>query len=115
MLAKVAGLARALVIILAVVAGFVAIPNLNVNAVLVGLGLIAGTGYGDDTRTNVILTALVMPLASAALGMLPLVGVQLGAVAANVGIAAAAAAAASLSLRLLNLVKDDLAGLTKKG
>ena len=42
MLMKIGGLARALAIILAIVAGFVALNMMNVPLVLVVLGLIAG-------------------------------------------------------------------------
>ena len=42
MLTKISGLARALYIILAIVAGFVALGMMNVPLVLVVLGLVAG-------------------------------------------------------------------------
>lgn len=113
MVGKIAGLARALAILLAVVAGVVTIPGVDVRIVLVILGLIAGIGYGDDTRSRIILTALVLPLVSAALALLPVVGAYLGAIAANVGLAAAGAVATSVAIRLFNLVKGDLTGLTK--
>ena len=48
MLMKIGGLARALAIILAIVAGFVALSMMNVPFVLVVLGLIAGLAMPDD-------------------------------------------------------------------
>ena len=113
MVGKIAGLARALAILLAVVAGVVTIPNIDVRIVLVVLGLIAGIAYGDDTRGNLILTALVLPLVSVALALLPVVGSYLGAIAANVGLAAAGAVATSVAIRLYHLVVGDVTGLTK--
>ena len=113
MVGKIAGLARALGILLALVAGVVTIPNVDVRIVLVVLGLIAGIAYGDDTRSRLILTALVLPLVSAALALLPAVGTQLGAMAANGALAAAGAVATSVAMRLFDLVKADLTSLTK--
>jgi hypothetical protein len=113
MVGKIAGLARALAILLAVVAGVVTVPNVDARIVLVLLGLIAGIGYGDDTRSGLILTALVLPLVSAALALLPVVGGYLGAIAGNVGLAAAGAVATSVAVRLFSLVKGDLTGLSK--
>jgi hypothetical protein len=113
MLGKVAGLARALAIILAVVAGFVAIPNLNVAMVLVVLGLIAGLGYSEETATRLVLTVLVLSLVGSALATIPGIGSQLGMVAANVAMAGAGAVATVLAIRLFDLVKNDLTGLAK--
>ena len=114
MLGKIAGLARALAIILAVVAGFVAIPNLNVALVLVALGLIAGLGYAEEAVTRLVLTVLVLPVVAVALGNIPTIGEQLGAAASNVAVAAAGAAATAIAIRLFNLVKGDLLSLGKQ-
>jgi hypothetical protein len=61
MLNKVTGLARALAILLAVVAGFVAVPT-NVALVLVILGVIAGIGYGAEDLSKLALPPLFCPL-----------------------------------------------------
>ena len=114
MLNKVAGLARALAIILALVAGFVAIPNLDVALVLIVLGLIAGLGYSDDTATRLVLTVLVLPAVGAALSAIPAIGGQLANVAGNVALAAAGAAATMITIRLYNLAKGDLLGVASK-
>ena len=113
MIGKIAGLARALAIILAIVTGFVAIPNLDVALVLVILGLIAGLCYGDDTVTRLVLTVLVLPVIGAALGHIPAIGSQLGAAATNIALTAAGAAATVVAIRLYNLVKGGLMGLGK--
>ena len=48
MLNKISGLARALYIVLAIVAGFVALSGMNVPLILVVLGLIAGIYFAQD-------------------------------------------------------------------
>lgn len=113
MLGKATGLARALAVILSVVAAFVAIPNLDTTLVLVVLGLVAGIAVCDDGRSNVILTALAMPLVAAAVGHLPALGVQLGAIATNLGLVAAGAVASSYAIHLFNSLKGDVSSLTK--
>ena len=90
-----------------------AIPNLDITLVLVVLGLVAGITYGDDARPNLILTALAMPVTAAAVGHLPAVGVQLGAIATNIGLVAAGAVASSFAIHMFNSAKADLTGLTK--
>lgn len=114
MIGKVAGLARALGIILAVIAGFVGIPGLDVALILVVLGLIAGLIYTDETVTRLFLVLLVLPVVGAALTTIPAIGTQLGAVATNVALAAAGGAATVLAIRFYNFVKDGILGLAAK-
>ena len=78
MLNKIGGLARAIYIILAIVAGFVALGMMNVPLVLVVLGLIAGlgdargrAGPGDGDAWSLALHV------GAALGNIPTIGAQL--------------------------------------
>ncbi|MFM2301456.1 MAG: hypothetical protein RLZZ84_1192 [Pseudomonadota bacterium] len=111
MVSKAAGLARALALVLAVVAGFVSIPNLDAALVLVVLGLIAGLAYAEDAATQLILTVLVMPAVSAALTLIPHVGTQLGQIATNIALAAAGGVATIVAIRVLNAIKNDIAGL----
>ena len=61
MLNKISGLARALYIVLAIVAGFVALGMMNVALVLVVLGLIAGIAMPEDRL--VLAAATVIALA----------------------------------------------------
>jgi len=114
MLQKIGGVARAVAVILAVVAAFVAIPNLDVPTLLVVLGLIAGLALTDADRVGIVVTALVLPLVATVLNGLPSVGAQLGAVAANLGIVAASSVATLVALRLFDVVRGDLMGLASK-
>ena len=83
MLLKIGGLARALYVILAIVAGFVALTMMNVPLVLVVLGLIGGLAVPRDRLVLVMVAVLALPLIGAALANLPVVGAQLNAVCGN--------------------------------
>ena len=109
---KIGGLARALYVILAIVAGFVALTMMNVPLVLVVLGLIAGLAMTDDrvVVTTVILIAL--PVVGTALATIPTVGAQLAAVCGNLQLAMAGALATTIAIRLYHLVMDGVMGLT---
>jgi len=110
MINKVAGLARALAIVLAIVAAFVAIP-VQVPIILLVLGLVAGLLYAADDFVRLGVFALVLPLAGAAVGMLPAVGTQLAAILANVGIAVGGILVTRIVLRLYETLVGDLKGL----
>lgn len=111
---KLSGLARALGILLAIVAGIVAIPGgLNIALVLVVLGLIAGITTPDDRFVTVLLYVLVLPLIGTALGNIPAIGDKLSAMAGGLALLAAGAAATGVACRLYKLVMDDVKGLTK--
>lgn len=114
MLNKVTGLARALNLVLAIVAGFVVIPNLDVGLVLVVLGLISGITMTADRMLAVGVTVLVLPMVGAALMHIPMIGEQLNAVAGNVALGGAAALASAIAIGLYGLIKDGLLGLTAK-
>ena len=83
MLKKIGGLARALYILLAIVAGFVALSMMNVPLVIVVLGLIAGLAMPRERMLLVAALVIVLPTVGAALGNIPAIGAQLTAVAAN--------------------------------
>lgn len=110
---KISGLARALGILLAIVAGFVAIPGLNIALVLVALGLISGISMPEERFITVALYVLVLPIIGLALGNVPMIGAQLGAVAVGLALVAAGSLASAIAVRLFALVRDDLMGLTK--
>jgi len=110
---KITGLARALGIVLAIVAGFVAIPGLNIALALVVLGLVAGITMPDERFIPVALYVLFLPIVGAALGNIPMIGAKLGAVATGLALVAAGAIASALAIRLYGFVKDDLVALTK--
>ena len=61
MLMKIGGLARALAIVLAIVAGFVALTMMNVPLVLVVLGLIAGLAMTEDRLVLSTVTLIALP------------------------------------------------------
>jgi hypothetical protein len=108
---KLSGLARALTVVVAVIAAFAAIPEAAL--ILVVLGLIAGLGYNAAAIPNLTLTILVLPLAGGALANIPSVGGQLSSIADNVALGLAGAAATAVAVSLFNLVKDDATSLTK--
>lgn len=115
MLHKIGGLARALYIILAIVAGFVALNMMNVPLVLVVLGLVAGLGVPRDRMVLLAALVIALPIVGTALGQLPTVGAQLTAVAGNLQIGAAGALATALAIFLYELVLEGLTGLTGAG
>ncbi|HEY6048714.1 MAG TPA: hypothetical protein VIV07_06675 [Sphingomicrobium sp.] len=111
MLMKIGGLARALAIVLAIVAGFVALTMINVPLVLVVLGLIAGLALVEERLIAAMLMVLVLPMVGAALAHIPMIGTQLGAVALNLQLATAGAVATALAIRFYNLLMDGVMGL----
>jgi hypothetical protein len=112
MLMKIGGLARAIAIILAIVAGFVALNMMNVPLVLVVLGLIAGLAMPADRVIVTAVTLIALPVVGAALGTIPSIGAQLAAVCANLQMAMAGALATSIAIRLYHLTMDGVMGLT---
>lgn len=114
MLNKVGSLARALGVLLAIVAGFVTLGTMNTALVILVLGLIAGLCYTAEDIVRLGVLVLALPVVGMALGNIPEIGEKLGAVAGNVALAIAGALATTVVVRLYNLVKDDLTGLAAK-
>jgi hypothetical protein len=112
MMTKIGGLARALYIVLAIVAGFVALNMMNVPLVLVVLGLIAGLAVPRDRMTLLAVLVIALPIIGTALGTLPAIGAQLTAVATNLQMGAAGALATALAIFLYELVMEGVTGLT---
>jgi hypothetical protein len=112
MLNKLSGLARSLYIVIAIVAGFVAMGGLNVALVLVVLGLIAGLSMPQDRLVLAMVSIIALPLIGTALGTIPAIGEQLGAVMANLQLGVAGAAATALAIRLYELAMGGVTGLT---
>src|SRR5215218_10859324 len=100
MLNKVSGLARALYIVLAVVAGFVALGTMDVALVLVVLGLIAGISMPRERMVLAAATVIALPIIGTALGHIPSVGAKLGAVTANLQLGIAGALASAIAIAL---------------
>ncbi len=111
MLNKISGLARALYILLAIVAGFVALGGMNVALVLVALGLIAGLSMAKENYVPAAATAIALPIIGAALGTIPTIGAKLTAVCGNLQMGVAGALASALAIVLYKLVMDGVMGL----
>ncbi len=111
MLKKICGLSRALYILLAIVAGFLALGTMNTALVLVVLGLIAGIAMEKDNYVPAAATAIALPIIGAALGTIPTIGAQLTAVAANLQLGVAGALATALAIALYHFVLDGVMGL----
>jgi hypothetical protein len=112
MLMKIGGLARAIAIVLAIVAGFVALNMMNVPLVLVALGLLAGLAMPEDRLVLTTVTLLALPVIGTALGNIPTVGAQLNAVCGNLVLAMAGALATTIAMRLYHLTMDGVMGIT---
>ena len=111
MLTKIGGLARALAIILAIVAGFMALNMMNVPLVLVVLGLVAGLAMAEDRLLLSTVTLIALPIVGAALTHIPAVGAQLNAVALNIQMALAGSLATVIAIRLYHMTMDGVMGL----
>jgi len=115
MLKKIGGLARALYIVLAIVAGFVALSMMNVPLVIVVLGLIAGLAMPRERMLLVAALVIALPTVGAALGHIPAVGAQLTAICGNLQTGIAGALASALAILLYELTMDGVMGLTGAG
>jgi hypothetical protein len=111
MLKKIGGLARALYILLAIVAGFVALSMMNVPLVIVVLGLIAGLAMPRERMLLIAALVIALPTVGAALGNIPAIGAQLTAVAANLQLGAAAALASAIAIMLYEFVMEGVTGI----
>ena len=112
MLNKISGLARALYIVLAIIAGFVALGAMDTALVLVVLGLIAGISMAKENYVPAAATAIALPIIGAALAHIPTVGDKLVAVCGNLQTGVAAALASALAIVLYKLVMEGVMGLT---
>jgi hypothetical protein len=115
MMNKIGGLCRALYILLAIVAGFVALGGMNVALILVVLGLIAGLAVPRDRLVMAMVAAVALPVMGAALANIPTIGTQLNAVMTNLQTGVAASAATALFILLYELVVGGVTGLTGGG
>jgi hypothetical protein len=115
MLMKIGGLARAIAIILAIVAGFVALTIMNVPLVLVVLGLVAGLALPEERQVAAMLVVVVLPIVGTVLTQIPTIGAQLNAVALNLQIATAGAVATAIAIRFYHLAMDGVTGLAGGG
>lgn len=114
MLNKVSGLARAIYIVLAIVAGFVAMGGLNMALILVVLGLIAGITMPRERMVLAAATVIALPIVGAALANIPTIGEKLSAVMTNLQLGVAGALATAIAMLLYELTMEGVTGLTGK-
>ena len=112
MINKIGGLARVLYILLAIVAGFVALGGLNVAMILLVLGLIAGMSMPRDRMVLAGVILIALPIVGTALGTLPAIGAQLAAIMVNLQMALAGAMATAIAMLCYDLVMEGVTGLT---
>ena len=112
MLTRISGLARTLYILLAIVAGFVALGTMPVALVLVALGLVAGITLPRERMVLAAATILALPTIGIALEKIPAIGTQLNAVTANLQLGMAGAFAMAMVLILYELAMEGLTGLS---
>ena len=115
MLNKISGLARALYIILAIVAGFVALGGMNVALVLIVLGLIAGLSMPRERLVMALVAVIALPVIGTVLATIPAIGTQLGAVMGNLQLGVAGAATTALAIFLYELTMEGVTGLVGGG
>ena len=111
MLMKIGGLARALAILLAIVAAFVALGTINVPLVLLILGLVAGLAMAEDRMLVTLAAIIALPIIGTALSQIPTIGAQLNAVALNLQMAMAGAAATAMAIKMYHLTMDGVMGI----
>ena len=111
MLNMVSGLARTLYIILAIVAGFMALTMMNVPLVLLVLGLIAGITLPQDRYVVAGVTVIALPILATAVANLPAIGAQLAAVMGNLQMGMAGALITAMAMRLYSLAVEGVPGL----
>ena len=112
MLMKISGLARTLYILLAIVAGFVALGTMPVALVLVALGLVAGITMPKERMVLAAATILALPTIGMALAKIPAIGAQLNAVTTNLQLGMAGAFAMAMIMILYELAMEGVTGLT---
>ena len=112
MLTKISGLARSLYIVLAIVAGFVAMGAMPVALILVALGLVAGISLPKERMVLAAATILALPTIGIALEKIPAIGTQLNAVMMNLQLGMAGAFAMAMIMILYELAMEGVTGLT---
>ena len=112
MLNMVSGLARTLYIVLAIVAGFIAVGSMDVALVLVVLGLIAGITLPQERYVIAAVTIIALPFLGTALGHIPAIGAQLTAMCGNLQLGMAGTVVTAMLIRLYQLALEGVPGLS---
>jgi len=115
MMMKIGGLARAIAILLAIVAGFMALNMMNVPLVLVVLGLVAGLAMTEDRLVLTTVTLIALPIIGTALANVPTIGAQLAAICGNLQMAIAGGLATTIAIRLYHMTMDGVTGIAGAG
>ena len=115
MLQKISGLARSLYILLAIIAGFVAMGGMNIALWLVVLGLISGISMPRDRLVLAMAAIIALPLIGTALSVIPAIGQQLSSIMANLQVGVAGAAATAMAILLYELTMEGVTGLMGGG
>lgn len=106
------GLAAALGILLAIVAGVINIPGLDVALVIVLLGIVGGVTAPQDNAVRMFLAVLVFPAVGAVLSGIPVVGGYLAAIFGHLTVLAAGVATSLIARRLYETVMGGVKGLS---
>ena len=109
MLNMVSGLARTLYIVLAIVAGFIAVGSMDVAFVL---GLIAGITLPQERYVIAAVTIIALPFLGTALGHIPAIGAQLTAMCGNLQLGMAGTVVTAMLIRLYQLALEGVPGLS---
>ena len=112
MLTKIGGLARAIAIVIAIVAGFVSLNMMNVPLVLLVLGLLAGLATPQERVLMSTVTLVALPIIGAALTQIPTIGAHLNSVALNLQMAIAGSLTTVIAIRLYHFTMEGVMGLT---
>ncbi|WP_095011543.1 hypothetical protein [Tsuneonella mangrovi] len=108
---KIGGLAAALAVLLAIIAGFVAIPGLNVALIILILGIVGGIAASQDGAVRMFLGVIVLPAIGTALGTIPAIGEHLTTIFNSLAVAAAGVSASLVARRLYEMVMGAFKGL----
>jgi hypothetical protein len=109
---KFGGLAAAVGILLAIVAGVVNIPGLDVALIILLVGIVAGVTAPQDGAVRMFLAVLVFPAIGAVLAGVPVVGDYLEAIFGNLTVLAAGASATLIARRLYEMVVSGVKNLS---
>lgn len=111
MLMKISGLARTLYIVVAIVAGFVALGKMDVALVLVVLGLVAGISLPSERMVLAAVAIVALPIIGSSLAHLPAIGAQLNTVTANLQLGMSGSLASAMAIALYKLAMEGVTGL----
>ena len=102
---KIYSASRALAVLLAIVAAFVAVPHIAV--LLLVFGGVAAIGNNSEMNSRNYLIAIVLTVGAKALEVIPVAGAPLASIFANIGIAYIGASVVAVTLTLANRIKSD--------